>query len=181
MAAPVVFLFLASCEQHVEPIIPRPQQPTQGSPAALVDINLPPISTFEQSCSHCHGRAGALFILPFDHQGTALKQIVEEMLIGPAQLSPSTADVGAMVIYHEALADNKPFVIITNAKSFKSGVTSTLRGEASQGAAVRIMTEDGNTREVASDSVGWYLEDAPCLPLIVQVESQKGVGYIRLE
>ena len=109
-----------------------------------------------------------------------MKQIIEEMFLGPAQLSPGIADVDAMTSYHEAIAADKPFVIITNAESFKSGATSTLRGEASLGTTVRVVSDE-NTSNVARENVGWYLDNAPPPPLMVEVESPAGVNRLRLE
>lgn len=180
LALAVLLLPLSGCEQHLEPPIHDPKETTIRSHVVWADISLPPISTFEKACAHCHGRAGALFLRPFHHRGDALKVIVEEMMIGPAQLSPSPSDIDAMVSYHQAIVLDKPYVIITNAQSFMAGATSTLRGQVSQGASVRIVADD-NIVPVACDGVDWYLENAPSPPLRVEAESQDGISLIHLE
>ncbi len=83
------------------------------------DITLPPVATFGKYCARCHGYEGSAYGKNF---GTlnydSLKSITEDMMFGPAGLTPDSVSVEAMVAYNSALSRNVPFASVLNARSY---------------------------------------------------------------
>lgn len=107
----------------------------------LVPLSLPPVSTFESACARCHGPEGSFFGPGFANPEHAdLAVIVREMMEGPAALSPSDADVEAMVAYHRALAADEPFFCVTAYEPATATTPGRLQGEATPQAVVFFYT-----------------------------------------
>jgi len=75
--------------------------------ATAADITLPPKPTFAQHCARCHGPEGMFYAVPFQHEGAALRAVVEEMMRDHAGLNPTEADIDAMVDYHRQIRDRR--------------------------------------------------------------------------
>jgi len=91
------------------------------------------------------------------------------MMRDHAHKPPSRTDIRAMLAYHMAMRRDEPFVVITNAGSFVSGDTPTLRGEADPDAEVHIQT-GSETLAPKRDGAVWRLPDAPDPPLTVTAQ-----------
>jgi len=130
-----------------------PAQDAEPGPAP--NLTLGPVSTFSQSCARCHGPRGSFYGDTFGElRGEALREIVEEMMAGPAGLRPTHAEVDAMAAYHRALLADQPFVVVTNAAAASAGQAGALRGEADPGAEVAV-TAGEEVLEVKRDGVSW--------------------------
>lgn len=82
-----------------------PQAASPAAPLRAIDLTrLPAHGTFQQACARCHGSQGALYSIPFHRQGQELRQVVREMMTGPAGLeNPTDAQVDQMLEYHLAI------------------------------------------------------------------------------
>lgn len=130
-------------------------------PAGPVDLAAGPIATFAAHCTRCHGPHGSLYPPAFFKMNEAeLAQLIDEMMRGPAQLTPAPADVAAMTAHHRALQQKRPFVIVTNAAAFAAGKEGELRGEVTPGAT---LTARAGERElsVVIDGHTFRIADVP--------------------
>jgi hypothetical protein len=125
---------------------------------ALSDISLPPVSTFEKSCSHCHGYEGSAYGESFrDIKDKALRSEIEEMMFYKAGLNPDSIEVDAMIAYTISLKNNEPFAIIVNSKSFLQGKVSNLIIETSPDTKLEVhdnsarIIENWNIKELFYD------------------------------
>ncbi len=142
-----------------------------------VDLTLGPVSTFESACARCHGPEGAFYGQAFADLGPSeLRKEVREMMEGPGELHPSTAEVLAMVAYHRAIRREEPFVCIQNGAALTAGDAETIRGEASLEAEVVVEAGDSTTR-AERDGPAWTVADPPAPPFEVRVE--KGGRAVR--
>jgi hypothetical protein len=106
--------------------------------------------------------------------GHELRQMVKQMLEGPAGMRPSEIVVDAMVAYHRALDDDRPFLCVTNGETYLAGKADTLKGEVTPGATVTIEA-NGKTVSVLVAGHGWTLANPPCPPIRIiarQVQAQ---------
>lgn len=116
----VALLGCVGCERDPTPATPadmapaapadtRPADTTNESPddqGTASALTLPPESTFAQHCARCHGPQGMFYARPFKHEGQELRQVIREMIEGPAGLEPTEADVDAMLAYHLRLRED---------------------------------------------------------------------------
>ncbi len=169
----IVLLWLLLCGCHESQTA---QVPASGSevkiaevpPIELVDLSLPPVSTFEASCANCHGPQGSFFGDEFAHLPDAqLGTAVKDMMEGPAFLRPSDADLLAMVAYHRALAAKEPFICVTAFHPPAKEQPGWLEGQATPGAEVSMKGSEVAS-VVASETGTWQLRGiGSSLPLIL--------------
>ncbi len=118
----------------------------------ISDISLSPISTFEKSCSGCHGYEGADYSENLRDMGDkVLRSEIEGMMFYNAGLSPDSIDVDAMLTYVISLKNNEPFAIILNSKSFLDGKVSDLEIEISPETKMEI--RDDNIKVVENRNI----------------------------
>jgi hypothetical protein len=116
---------------------------SQSLSIEISDITLPPVFTFEENCSRCHGHTGSAYGEHFaDLKYDSLKNIITDMMIGPAGLSPDSIEIEAMVTYNQFINKHKPFATVINAKSFLDGKTDTLLVETSLNAKLRVNNQE---------------------------------------
>jgi mono/diheme cytochrome c family protein len=111
------------------------------------ELTLPPVQTFADACARCHGPEGSFYGEAFASlDGQELEEIIHEMMVGPAYLSPSAADVAAMTAYHRALAADEPFVAIVDPPApnvlRQKDLSEQIRIDASPGARIQIDRSD---------------------------------------
>jgi hypothetical protein len=153
-------------------------QPTPDWRQPAVDLDLPPIRTFAARCARCHGERGAMYAQPFKHQGEALRQVVSEMMRGPAQLDPTDAEIEAMLAYHRTMREAMPFAVATNAGAVAEGSAPTLDGEATPEAMVAVRA-DGKRSNVKTDGQRWSI-DAPTLPAMIEAKKDEAMYHVQV-
>ncbi len=122
--------------------------PTEA--AEPVNLTLPPVATFDRACARCHGPEGSFYGRGFASHPDELRQVIDEMMRGPAFLDPTESDVEAMTAYHRALAADEPFVAVTNAADAVAG--EPIEFDASPDADVTVARDNGTaTLTVARD------------------------------
>ncbi len=158
----IVFLVLGLLSGCREPSARESQDRTRET-VPVIDLHplaYPPISTFEQSCARCHGPQGSFYGEGFAEPDEAeLTDVVREMMEGPAFLTPSDADVNAMVAYHRALAADEPFVCVTVYEPATAATSGRLEGEATPGAEVSLMAAPAAARTQAGSQGQWELTE----------------------
>jgi len=97
-----------------------------------------------------------MYVRPFANQGEHLREKVEEMMVGPAGLDPTEADVEAMTAYHLTMRTSAPFAAATNAGAALRGESTVLEGEATEGAVVRYR-EGGAWRDARFSEGRWLI------------------------
>ena len=116
---------------------------SQSQSTKISDISLPPVFTFEENCARCHGHEGNAYGEHFaDLKYDSLKQIIQEMMIGPAGLDPDNIDLEAMVSYNRSFNSKMPFGSVINAKSFLDRKQDTLLVETSLNAELHLNIQD---------------------------------------
>lgn len=151
-----------------EPKETEPVQPEQTE-STVVDLTLPPISTFEAKCAICHGHQASLHLDRFAALGdTELHGMVDQMMRGPGMLKPTDPDVEAMVAYHRALAKREPFAAVINAKSFSDGETTELLIEAAPEAILKA-TEGDTEKEIGKRGRFWTLRGGSAQSFHIEV------------
>ncbi len=151
----------------------------RGPVVPVSDVDLGPVSTFSTDCSRCHGERGAYYAQPFQYQADALRAKVEQMMRDHAPQEPTETDIRAMLAYHMAIREDKPFVIVTNGAALVNGTQRTLRGEADADAKVTVEA-DGQTYEPQRDGATWSLADAPGPPLTITATRDERTHTIEL-
>lgn len=117
---------------------------SQNSLKEITDISLSPVSTFEKQCSRCHGYEGKDYGKDFSElTDKKLKNYVEDMMFGPAFLSPTIVELDAMFAYNKSIQNKKPFASVVNAKSFLEGKEKELKINITQGAELSIDKNKG--------------------------------------
>jgi hypothetical protein len=101
-----------------------------------------------------------------------LKEIIHEMMEGPAELHPTEADVAAMTAYHHALRAEEPFGCITNAADFLNDKADHLEGEVSTNARIQIVS-DSQQDAVTQDGTSWRTTQEVTLPVRFRVVQDK--------
>jgi cytochrome c553 len=131
----------------------------------ILEFKLGPVSTFERTCARCHGPRGAFYGDEFAKlNDQELKKIVKQMMVGPSFLKPKAHEVEAMTAYHRALTAKEPFICITSYKINEETQTTTLSGEATQEAQIKIQSKDG-VIELNSDEQGaWSSQQVQEIP-----------------
>lgn len=146
LAALMLFALGCDTDRPTEPADPAATGPDALPRQEPANLALGPIETFEDACARCHGPEGSFYGEAFASMpDEELHEIVREMMVGPAFLSPSEPEVDAMAAYHRALAAGEPFICVTNAVA--EGDDATLRGEVSPGATLSVDPEGPITRE----------------------------------
>ncbi len=137
-----------------------------------VDLALAPISTFEAACARCHGPQGSFYGENFASSLTpeALRQTVEEMMLGPGGLQPAPAEIDAMTAYHLALRRKLPFAVVTNGGSLASGQAPTVRGEKTPEVTIEVVNA-GSARPAEGDELAW---EAPAPPGPFEIRLRSG-------
>jgi len=154
-----------------------PSQPGPDWRQPAVDLELAPVRTFAMHCARCHGDGGAMYPRPFRHRGEDLRRVIEEMMVGPAQLDPTEAEVEAMLAYHRTMRRETPFAVAANAGSVAAGNADALRGEATAGARV-VWRAEGRQGEARREGRRWRV-DAATLPSMS--EARSGEASYRVE
>lgn len=96
------------------------------------DISIAPVSAFHDYCARCHGEEGSTYGKNFAHlREDSLKEVVEDMMFGPAELTPDSLEIEAMAAYNNSLKNTKPFAVVLNAASFIAGKEKNLKVEIS--------------------------------------------------
>ncbi len=167
----LLWLLLCGCHESQTAQIPASESGVKIAEVPsieLVDLSLPPVSTFEASCANCHGPQGSFFGDEFAHLADAqLGTAVKDMMEGPAFLKPSDADLLAMVAYHRALAAKEPFICVTAFHPPAKEQPGWLKGQATPGAEVSVMGGEVAS-VVASETGAWQLRGiGSSLPLIL--------------
>ncbi len=169
-------MFLRGCWLPSEDANPTAQPQEAAEQRELIEpvtLSLPPVSTFEASCANCHGPQGSFFGEEFGElPDEQLHDAVEEMMIGPAFLNPTDADLRAMVAYHHALAAKEPFLCVTALHTFSNDVPIGLEGEATPGATISLAGAEVST---TVDEMGtWQLRDVPSSASLVLTARKDG-------
>ena len=115
---------------------PAQLEPIQtGEPHAT---KFAPLAYFNANCARCHGEYGAFYGEGFAKglDDAALRNVVKEMVDGPAQAPLAPAELDAVTSWHRSMRDKKPFVVIV--KSAKTDAGWQLEGEISPGATLQI-------------------------------------------
>ena len=95
---------------------------SQSELTKKVNFSKSPVDIFNESCSGCHGEEGSAYGKNFAVMSDdSLREIIKEMMYGPAQLTPSDEDIKAMTAYNKSISSNKPFAIIMNSETFLHG------------------------------------------------------------
>ncbi|MHC4442107.1 MAG: PQQ-dependent sugar dehydrogenase [Planctomycetota bacterium] len=145
---------------------------TQHSNRRMVDLDPGPMTRFEKGCARCHGPYGTFYGEGFgrksDHE---LRKVVKEMLEGPADMHSDTIFLDAMVAYQHALDDDRPFLCVTNGKTFLAGQADTLSGEVTPGSTVTIRANEKTLSAQVSDHT-WKLTNPPQPPM--RIMARKG-------
>ena len=136
-----------------------------GEKSELVNIYEGPISTFQESCSGCHGENGADYEEDFKTlTDDDLSKKIHSMYAGPANImAPQEEDIEAMIQYHRALRDGKPFLMVSNPVAFVGGFDKTLKGSVTPGAQIELHRE-GDIVKIAEREGEWTLDNAPQPP-----------------
>ena len=95
-----------------------------------------------------------------------MRETVEKMMRGPAQLQTTPVQIEAMAAYQRALRDQRPFICVTNAAAFLSGKDTALQGEATPGVAVSLSKGD-TALKADSEELRWSVPNAPRPPFTV--------------
>jgi hypothetical protein len=112
-----------------------------------------PVQSFENHCASCHGPQGSFYGEGFGSKTHAdLKHMVEEMMHGPAFLTPEEYEVEAMTAYHHALDAGEPFICITHFDSTKQ----TLSGEVILQDHFYMQLKNGKKQKIPVDSAGCW-------------------------
>lgn len=132
-------VLLGGCGRDEPPAAPVPAAVTLADlAAAVVPLDLAPVSTFEQACARCHGPQGSFYGEAFAELPPAeLREVVHDMMVGPGFLSPTEPEVDAMTAYHRALAAGEPFICIARVEPGDGGPL-TVVGECSLDATLRL-------------------------------------------
>lgn len=75
-------------------------------------LEIGPIEYFDNHCASCHGGNGSLYARPFIAPADELPHIVEEMCAGPGMAPLEGRPLEALVDYHLAIRDDRPFVAL---------------------------------------------------------------------
>lgn len=115
-----------------------------GETAEQPPLQFPPVATFDEQCARCHGPEGSFYGEAFAHTVEHdLRDMIEQMMRGPAFLDPNETDIAAMAAYHRALAEGEPFVIVTDRERAEKTDLRQISVEASSGAQVTIERKNG--------------------------------------
>lgn len=160
--------FLIQC--HTTPTHPSSEMDT-AAPISVYDLKTGPLTVFDNHCSRCHGTNGSLYGASFyaldQHD---MEYDVYDMMTGPAQLKPSTAEVEAMNQYHFAIQQKTPFACITNADSFLTNNTTILVGETTPNTTIKLMKDNTETNSVIS-KYKWTVQNPPQMPFTVHISN----------
>ncbi len=138
--------------------------------AAVYDLEHGPLTVYDNHCSRCHGANGSLYGESFYKLSEEhMEYDVYDMMIGPAQLKPTTAEVEAMNQYHFALQHKMPFAGITNAESFLSNQTRTLQGEVTPNTEIRISKND-QSFPIEPNGQRWQISNPPQPPFTILIK-----------
>ena len=128
----------------------------QSSGNTLADFTPSPLDEFHDHCANCHGYEGINYQKTFkDLKGKEFRNKIEDMMFGPAFLSPTKSDIDAMVAYNKAIQRNVPFAIVINAKTFSGGKDDTLRIEGSSDSEIGVRESDAVT--IKKDKTVWKI------------------------
>jgi hypothetical protein len=120
------------------------------------DISKSPVFTFRKYCSRCHGDEGKAYGKDFANmKDNELKKLIEDMMFGPASLTPKEIEIEAMTAYHKSLKDKKPFAVALNSKSFLNGKENSLIISASPES--KIKTHPENNVKIVQGEDNWKI------------------------
>ncbi len=143
-----------------------------GVTGRIVNIALPPVSTFRSACSRCHGYEGSAYGKGFGNLGPdSLRSVTEDMMFGPGGLDPDSIDVDALTASHASLERSAPFAAVLNGMSFLDGKDSVLTLDVSPGAVVAV--NDSTVGIEASGSV-WKVRYDPGKKASIVMTISKG-------
>lgn len=121
---------------------------SQSGIKEISDLALSPVSTFEESCSRCHGNEGSAYGSGFGNlKYDSLRSITAEMMFGPGNLNPDSVEIEAMTSYNQSLKGKKPFASVVNAKSFLDGNEDSLKIETSPNTLLEIKNREVKINE----------------------------------
>lgn len=144
---------------------------TAAEPPVVYDLKAGPLAVYDNHCSRCHGKNGSLYGSSFytldQHD---LEYEIYDMMTGPAQLKPSTAEVEAMNQYHYAIQHKIPFACINNAESFYKTASNTLSGETTPNTSIKLMKDH---QEIPAEitKYKWTVQNPPKPPFTVYVSN----------
>ncbi len=131
----------------------------------LVNLYVGPIESFADSCAECHGENGSDFEESFKEIKDAnLVAKIRNMMQGPAKLvASSDHEINAMFAYHQALRDDKIFLIVNNAASITGGKDTKLNGNVTPDASITLTKEQISLQ---ADVTGfeWEIDNPPNPP-----------------
>jgi hypothetical protein len=170
-----------ACGREHAADIQRPEAESARLPVpqtGVADLGQGPVTLFDRACSRCHGPQGAFYGSGFAKlDDDRLRERVEEMMKGPAQLQPSPLQVEAMIAYSRALRDHRPFICVTNAAAFLAGKDLTLRGEVTPGARVSL-ARGSTTTKARLDQSTWNVPAPPHPPFVLKARSDTAESKI---
>lgn len=142
---------------------PPPLSQHPAAPVEPVNLQTGPLSQYDSGCARCHGEWGSQYEPGFHELGDErLRELVREMMLGPAQLQPSEAQVDAMTAYHRALQRHEPFVCIVNGADAAAGRAEAVRGEASPDST--LVARPSGAGQFTRDVAGFTLASPPQPP-----------------
>ena len=127
--------------EHVAPapapaaaeVLPDPQ-------TLAVPVTAGPITYYTANCARCHGDASAAYegIINPKH-GDALRQVISDMVDGPAQAAIDPTQLDDQVRLHEAMFDHKPYAW------FDAAAAGVITGEKLDNTRVGLANGDVTT------------------------------------
>jgi hypothetical protein len=137
-----------------------------------------PISYFNDRCGTCHGDYANYMGRQFGARHAAegkLRQIVHEMVVGPAQSELTDAETEILTAYHRSILDGRPFVVVTKIEG------NTISGEATPESRLELRIGD-QRREIPVEEHRWSIEvqgdvqDAVLVARLGEVETTVAIG-----
>ena len=131
----------------------------------LANLYVGPIETFADSCAECHGENGSDYEASFKKlSDDKMVAKIVDMMKGPAGLVDiSDHELNAMVAYHQALRDDKIFLIVNNAASLSDGKEDKLSGNVTPDASITL-TKEQTTIQASITGFEWEIDAPPTPP-----------------
>ena len=148
MRAKAVSLLGASIATAMAIAAPETPKPSPTPPPPL---SHGPIATYDAACARCHGPNGSFYgpTLGKGKTDAQLRQVIQEMAEGPAQLPPlPIIELDAQTAYHRAIIKAEPFIAVT------SRTPARIEGEVTSGSTITV-TVGGKTTAAKTDGTHW--------------------------
>ena len=145
------------------------KSPSQSEPpVGLVNLYEGPVTTYQRSCSTCHGENGSQYAADFRALSDAdLADKIEAMMNGPARLTaPSPEEIHAMIAYHRALRDQNLVLMVSTPVAILEDGQTRLKGNVTPGAAVELRQGDRVWTATVTEGE-WILENVPPPPFVL--------------